>query len=89
MPLDETVELIFYVFGESSDTTKIDFMLFCRLFYLIYAKYCVQDDEFMTDNVDMTGMNDPFEKSDKNIIIFAPDEGDEYEEREEEEEDEY
>jgi hypothetical protein len=67
----------------SSENVRIDFMLFCRLFYLIYAKYCVQEDEFIIDN-DIT--NDPFEKSDKNIIIFTPEEG-EYEEREEEEED--
>ena len=61
-------------------------MLFCRLFYLTYAKYSNQDDEFMTEN-DYLALND-FEKSEKNILIFTPEDED-YEEDQEEEEEEY
>jgi hypothetical protein len=78
--LDETIELILYVFEISNDNVKVDFMLFCRLFYLMYAKYCNQEDEFMTDNDYLTNMHD-FEKSDKNILIFTPEEAD-YEDEE-------
>lgn len=41
---DETLEIIFYVFGlQFCEEAKIDFMLFARLFYLIYAKKVGED----------------------------------------------
>merc|ERR1712032_925911 len=43
---DETIELIFFIFGiEISEEFKIDFQLFCRLFYLIYIRKMIENKE--------------------------------------------
>jgi len=43
---DETLELIFYVFGiPLNSETKIDFLLFCRLFHLVYTKNHEENEE--------------------------------------------
>jgi hypothetical protein len=87
--IDETIELIFYVFGISNENVKVDFMLFCRLFYLVYAKYCVQEDEFLTEN-DLSNLNElSQEEKDKNVLIFTAEDGAYEEEGDEDLEDEY
>ena len=46
--LDEILDIIFYIFDvKNDDNVLIDFMLFCRLFYLIYNRYYNQhEDDF-------------------------------------------
>ena len=53
-------------------------MLFCRLFYLIYSKYCQQDEEFVT-NEDLSNLN---ELHNDNVNAFIA----EYEEQHNEDE---
>jgi hypothetical protein len=44
--IDETLELIFFIFGiDVNEDYKIDFQLFCRLFYLIYIKKMIEAKE--------------------------------------------
>lgn len=51
---DETLEMIFYVFGiQMNEETKIDFMLFARLFYLIYAKRIGEEASMAIDNINL------------------------------------
>jgi hypothetical protein len=58
----------------------------------MYVKYCVSDEEFMTEN-DLSNLNEfaeHEEKSAKNIMIFtAEDDGEEYADEDDLEEEEY
>ena len=54
---DETLELIFYVFEiPLAENVKVDFLLFCRLFFLIYSrKFEEEKSEEMLEEHDLSG----------------------------------